>query len=170
MNKNLLLQQNRELFDKLQFAMLSNKRLKQENTQLTEKVQILSHQLQKLSERIDSLEAVSAVSNPPFEADIDEPQGTQTAAEEIVLPPETEYGSNAIGEIVMQSVFFSNRLNELNRPNLKELLNLILGKTEVAKAEILNIVLSNADLENKFSMIDTVKAEAIEYFQSVLAQ
>ena len=70
----------------------------------------------------------------------------------------------------MNAAMSSNRLGEMGKTNTKELLNLILGRTEVAKAEILNIVSSNMSFAGKVQSIDSVANEANEYFQSVLEQ
>ena len=58
----------------------------------------------------------------------------------------------------------------MGKENLKELLNLILGRTEVAKSEILNIASSEVSLENKMQMMDAARDEAIEYFKSIMEQ
>ncbi|MBO4734338.1 MAG: hypothetical protein J5662_07670, partial [Clostridia bacterium] len=52
----------------------------------------------------------------------------------------------------------------------RELVNLLLGKTEVAKAEILAIVSEGGDFEAKKEKIDAVKEETLDYFSSVLGQ
>ena len=52
----------------------------------------------------------------------------------------------------------------------KELVNLILGRTEVAKAEILKIVGSEIPLENKYEQISGCEKSAEDYFHSVMAQ
>ncbi len=169
MKKNLLMLQNRELFDKLQFANQNIKRLKEENATLKEKLAILSNQLEKANTesvlKTDTEENLSEI-----EATGQETNEDKETPSEFQMSAEAQYGATAIGDIVLQSVRFSNRLNELNKNNVKELVNLILGKTEVAKSEILNIVLSESALDNKLQMIDTVKSDTIEYFESILEQ
>lgn len=160
MNSKLLIKQNRELFDKLQIANLNCRRLTEENQALKEKVQLLTEQL--------------SVKNEPRVETVEEPvnveEVTEEAEEKIELSPEIEYGSKIIGEIVMSATYHSNCLGSSGKDNLKELLNLILGRTEVAKSEILNIVSSEVSLENKMQMMDAARDEAIEYFKSILEQ
>ena len=64
----------------------------------------------------------------------------------------------------------SNELTEGGDNTFRELVNLILGRTEVAKADILNIVSSEDGIAVKTAKIDAVKAETEEYFKSVMAQ
>ena len=163
MTKSQLIKQNKELFEKIQYITVSNKRLKDENAALKEKNEIL---LRRLSEAAKPAEVLpnTETSNEENSAEVNEEKA------EVILSPETEYGSQIIGEIVMQSVTYSNLVAERGKPNKKELINLILGKTEVAKSEILNISLSDASLENKFAMMDSQLNDTIEYFKSVLEQ
>lgn len=177
MNKKLLLNQNREFFDKLQLSNLNCKRLRDENQLLSEKIAILS-------EKITNLEMGLAKSNLEEEKTQQEKNSddnflkktttNNTEIEqdlpEVVLSEEIEYGSKIIGEIVMQASIFSNKLGAMDKQNKKELVNLILGRTEVAKAEILNIVSSDMSFAAKTNTIDSVCAEAVEYFTSVLEQ
>ena len=54
--------------------------------------------------------------------------------------------------------------------NSKELLNLILGRTEVAKAEILKTVSSDIAFDEKKAKIDAEYESAKDYFESVIRQ
>lgn len=163
MNSKLLIKQNGELFDKLQRANLTCRRLTEENQALKEKIMFLTEQLaakEKVENKTEEVLVENAVVEEKAEI-LDEP---------IELSPEIEYGSKIIGEIVMSATYHSNLLTTLGKDNLKELLNLILGRSEVAKSEILNIVSSDASIENKMQMIDAERDEAIEYFKSILEQ
>lgn len=162
MNSKLLIKQNRELFDKLQIANLNCRRLTEENVALKEKIQFLTEQLANKKEE-DVIKAEEAV--------VTDEVVTETVEEEKVeLSPEIEYGSKIIGEIVMSATYHSNLLGTAGKDNLKELLNLILGRTEVAKSQILNIVSSDVSIENKMQMIDSERDDAIEYFKSIMEQ
>lgn len=162
MNSKLLIKQNRELFDKLQIANLNCRRLTEENVALKEKIQFLTEQLANKKEE-DVIKAEEAV--------VTDEVVTETVEREAVeLSPEIEYGSKIIGEIVMSATYHSNLLGTAGKDNLKELLNLILGRTEVAKSQILNIVSSDVSIENKMQMIDSERDDAIEYFKSIMEQ
>lgn len=162
MNSKLLIKQNRELFDKLQIANLNCRRLTEENVALKEKIQFLTEQLANKKEE-PVIRAEEAV--------VTDEVVTETVEREAVeLSPEIEYGSKIIGEIVMSATYHSNLLGTAGKDNLKELLNLILGRTEVAKSQILNIVSSDVSIENKMQMIDSERDDAIEYFKSIMEQ
>lgn len=162
MNNKLLIKQNRELFDKLQVANLTCRRLTEENQILKEKIQFLTEQLTiKIDQKVETVAQTETNEVIETAAEVKEP---------VELSPEIEYGSKIIGEIVMSATYHSNLLGSAGKENLKELLNLILGRTEVAKSEILNIVSSDVSIDNKMQMIDAQRDEAIEYFKSIMEQ
>ena len=73
----------------------------------------------------------------------------------------------ASSELVISSAEYSNKLTENGDTSNKELLNLILGRNEVAKSEILSVVYSKLLLQEKKESINKIKAETLEYFESV---
>ena len=86
-----------------------------------------------------------------------------------VYGKDIEYASEVIGKLVLESATGCNRLTSGGDQH-RELVNLLLGKTEVAKAEILSVVSENGSFEAKKEKIDSVSAEALDYFASILAQ
>ena len=54
--------------------------------------------------------------------------------------------------------------------NSKELVNLALGRNEVLKANILKILDEQIDFSKKQELIEKEKCEAIDYFNSIIAQ
>ena len=171
MNKKLLMKQNSQLFDKLHQSEAVNRRLKQQIAALRENIAKLEKELEELKNQPET-----EISAEPIEREEAAPEAAeetvaeQAAVDEIKLSDEIEYGSAAIGEIVIQATMSSNKLKELGKPNIKELLNLILGRTEVSKGEILSIISSDASFDAKKQMIDSLKKEVFEYFVSVLEQ
>lgn len=87
-----------------------------------------------------------------------------------VLKPDMEYGSKVIGKIVVSSAEYSNKLTLGGDDKYKELVNLVLGKTEMAKAEILAVIQSDDDYDVKRLKMDRIAEVANEYFESVIAQ
>lgn len=176
MRKSLLLKQNNELFDKLQVASLNNRRLREENEKLKEKVAVLSNKLenleQKNNEGLNSVNFTLENGNDEISKkdnnleNIEEPVISEVA----VVTPEIEYGSKIIGDIILKSTESVNALMSSNKENVKELINLIMGKTEVAKAEILDIISSDSSFECKTALMDSQAVETKEYFKSVLYQ
>ena len=84
------------------------------------------------------------------------------------ITTDTDYGAAVIGKTVIAAAKYCEQLK--TRDNAKELINLILGRTEVAKAEILNIVTTDNADEEKRRLIDEQLALAEDYFASVTAQ
>ncbi len=91
--------------------------------------------------------------------------------EPVVLSDENmEYGSIAIGTIVQESIKYANIISSSDSSSKKELLNLIMGKGEVAKAEIFSIVESDSSADVKRELMDSQVSEAVDYFKSVAGQ
>ncbi len=86
------------------------------------------------------------------------------------LKPDFEYASEVIGKLVLDSASKSNALTTGGNADNRELVNLLLGKTEVAKAEILSVVSEEGELADKKYKIDNIAAEALDYFGRILAQ
>ena len=86
------------------------------------------------------------------------------------LKPDMEYGAAVIGKIVVSAAEHSNNLTIGGDDSKKELVNLILGKTEVAKAEILSVIESEDSFDTKCAKIDQIAVVTKEYFESVVAQ
>ncbi len=166
MNKKLLMKQNSQLFDKLHQSEAVNRRLKQQIAALCDNIEKLEKELEELKNQPEEKILAETTESEEVMPEVAE----QATDDEIKLSDEIEYGSAAIGEIVIQATKSSNMLKELGKPNIKELLNLILGRTEVSKGEILSIVSSDASLDAKKQMIDSLKNEVFEYFKSVLEQ
>ena len=178
MKKKDLFEQNNELFDKLQKSLVINKRLESELTNKDDMLLKLQQQIDELSKRVEEL---SHAAENTFtvdygvktsDAQLDERKTSPESvsepdvmAEEIKFSDEIEYGAKIIGKIVVESA----KATELVANN-KELVNLILFKTESIKAEILNICNSEVSFDDKKSMIDFQLQEATDYYKSILAQ
>ncbi len=81
-----------------------------------------------------------------------------------------DYGAEIIGKITVESAKYCDIITSENLPNLKELLGLIMGKSEVCKNDILGIALSSIAFDNKINMIDEQYREAVDYFKSICEQ
>lgn len=155
MRKKYLLAQNTQLFDRLSAAENEIARLKEE--------------LREKEGCIAGLEAELAAAT----ASKTEPTAPLKALEAKVksraqITPEAEYGAKVIGKIVVAAARHCGRLSE--KAEARELINLILGRTEVAKSEILNTVSADLDFEAKKEKIDFQLTAAEDYFAGVCAQ
>ncbi len=84
---------------------------------------------------------------------------------------EIRYGASVIGKTVVEAARCCNSLtgNSVDQ-NVKERVNLILGRTEVTKAEILKWISSDLSYEEKCQRIDEEFLSAQDYFASMMAQ
>lgn len=157
MRKKQLLSLNHELFNSLENARLTAEELRNENAGLKEKIA-------ELTKENEQLKLKGIMSEPLKNLE-------EKVIEFASVTEDTQYGANAIGKTVVSAAKFCNSLSARHdSTDTKELINLILGRTEVAKAEILKIVSGNSKLEEKKSLIDKERSAAEDYFRSVMAQ
>ena len=157
MRKKELYKLNDQLFSELESVKEEIEELKKENNRLLK-------QLEQSNEKTEIIDK---------EAEKNEP--IKTLENKIINRPkisnETEYGGRIIGKVVVSATQFCQELSISNeKEDSKELVNLILGRTEVAKAEILKIVSSDQTFDVKKGLIDDEYVATIDYFHSVMAQ
>lgn len=157
MRKKQLLKLNEELFERCERAKMVAEQLKVENEDLKQENKNLNLKLEQLMQ--------APLKTEPL----------KTLEEKIItnanLAEDTVYGAEIIGKTVVSATKYCNKLTcENNDCDVKELVNLILGRTEVAKAEILKIVSSECSFEEKQNLIDKEYSAAEEYFISIMAQ
>ena len=87
-----------------------------------------------------------------------------------IMSQEMEIGAKVIGQVVIEATKVCNQISESAADNSKELVNLVMGRCEVFKAEILAIVGCEVNLEQKTAMMETEREAACDYFNSILAQ
>ncbi len=159
MRKKKLIEQNLSLFEDLQKTQYELSELKRELSKNADEIKILKSQLKKANESV----VVSETTEPMRRLE-------EKLISNAMLKPDMEYGATVIGKIVVAAAEHSNKLTVGGDDSNKELLNLILGKTEVAKAEILSVIESEDTFEVKCAKIDQIATATIEYFESVAAQ
>ncbi len=157
MRKKKLIELNEELFKRNENSLLSLEKAKKENEQLKK-------ELEEAKSEIERLKVVETKTEPLKNLE-------QKVISQISLPSDTEFAAEIIGKIIVKSTEHCNALTCDSKPtDNKELVNLILGRTEVAKAEILNIVMSEMSFDmKKVAILDEQKATE-DYFLSVMAQ
>lgn len=160
--------------------------LNDENNALKKEISLRNAELSQLKREIENLkssiaESVPAYDEIPLEDEVetnDIPQTEKMSESEpekkeipqVILPNDMEYGAEIIGKTVMLATECCNTLSAEPSENTKELINLILGRGEVAKAEILKIVSSPMDSQSKISSMDEELRQSEDYFKSVMAQ
>lgn len=188
MDKDSLLQQNKLYIER-------NRQLKAEIEQLKFKLEELQNAVNERNKVIDALmdntdsfvdkKEPEVVSFPIIEegsigdkiekSDIQAVDSSSkisfsSGIDSIKLDDIQEYALNAVSELVIESAKANNKVTAGNYDNKKDLLNLIIGKSENAKYEITDIIISDCSDEQKKKMIDDCKKEAIEYIGCVLEQ
>ena len=157
MRKKDLIRQNLTLSDALQKTQLELSELKKQLKSYSDEIKALK------SELSDKENEIQQTTEPMRRL---EEKVITTAS----LKPDVEYGAKVIGEIVVSAADYSNKLTQGGDSSHKELINLILGKTALTKAEILSVTQTDNELEVKRVKIDQIAKTANEYFESVLAQ
>lgn len=163
MRKKDLLSQNISLFDKLQRLQIELNRLKTE----------LDAKNDRIAELEKQLEFDEFYAEEPFSVEINDVFDEPDLKEEIntiEIDDATDYGARTIGKIVVSASEHCNTLTVSAKPNCRELINLIMGKTELAKSEILDAVNTELSFEDKCKIIDSVYENTLEYFDGVMAQ
>lgn len=156
MRKKQLLNQNISLFEQLQKEKANNAELANENARLKEKNKELKEALENIREK-------SAKTATPLEK-------IEEKMIESAIDRDTQYASAVIGKIVVASAEYSNKLTDGGETRYIELVNLILGRAEVAKSEILSVVSSDDEFVFKKEKMDEILSRSREYFESVMAQ
>ncbi len=160
MRKKKLIEQNLTLFESLQ-------KTKQELNNLKKQLSQNADEIKELKAQLDAAKA-----EPEEQPAVTEPM--RRLEEKVILnatlKPDVEYGAAVIGKIVVLAAEYSNRLTIGADESRKELINLILGKTELAKAEILSVTETDEPFEVKCLKMNQISDVTKEYFESVVAQ
>ena len=183
MNKKQLMQKLGELVDTVNSLNRQMNLLQKENEELKTEIEILKArpaseaeeaQLQEDNTGFTINTNLDAPVPPPAETveeKVIEPETSVPTPKSVILPDiSMEYGSHMIGKIVVEAARYAERISASSAENKKELLNLIMGKAEVAKAEVFAVVSSSADEEIKKELCEAHFNEALDYFKSVAGQ
>lgn len=158
MRKKYLLQQNISLFEQLNSA-------RWEISSLTSDLEAANKRIEELSKALETQKTAQ-----------EETQSQKSVAIEnlekkiVSIDSVTDFAAEVIGQIVVDSTKYANELTNDGEVRYKELVNLILGRTEVAKSEILSVVSEDISFDQKKEKINVIKEDAFEYFKSVMAQ
>ncbi|MCQ2440809.1 MAG: hypothetical protein MJ076_02790 [Clostridia bacterium] len=153
MRKKDLLNQNMSLFEQLQKAKLEISRMRKE-------IALKNAEIESLKKKTGNCVAEIECKEQPKE--------DNKKSEE--LPQDVEYGAEIIGKIVVSATDYSNKLTAGGETKYRELVNLILGRTEVAKSDILSVISTDEIIDWKKEKINGIMENTLEYFESVMAQ
>ena len=174
MRKKILLEQFDSLSTSYQKCFFELSELKKENAKLLQKN---SEREEKLAQKQNEGFVVdTTISEQPQEEEnedeiiAEEIKEEKTESEEISLDDAMEYGAKIIGNIIVESAKYTDMITANPCENTKDLINLIMGKSEICKSEILTIALGELDYQTKCDLMDSQLTDALDYFKSVLAQ
>lgn len=157
MRKKDLLNQNITLFEQLRKIELENTSLRKKNKALQNEIDILNEKLQEKNREEVISEPLAKLEDKVIDS-------------AVLLDDATVYGADIIGKIVLKATEYNSKLSVDTTPDSRTLINLILGKTEFAKSEILSAISDDCGIETKKNKINTIMTEAFEYFESVMGQ
>lgn len=157
MRKSELLKLYENAFNEIHKLSFELEKLESENSKLNARITELTSENESLKARETDTKSLISLKNKMVHSSL--------------TSPATEYGAHSIGKIVISAAKHCNALTDsAEGVAKKELVNLILGRTEVAKAEILKIVECDCEIGNKKEMIDSEEKSAEDYFVSIRAQ
>ena len=164
MRKKELIRKIQELIDSVETLHRENELYKKENEELKAELELLKQNVTQ--------EDNFCITEGFKVADEEESQDEQEDKNETVVIADQamEYGSLIIGKIVVESARYANEISASTSENKKELLNLIMGNAEVAKAEIYSISTGSAPTQTKKDLIDGELSSSLDYFKSVIGQ
>ena len=173
MNKKKLLEYNHGLFQELENIKASAEALQKENALLRKSITELENENKLLKNFCFENGADKAYE----QFNSDNSFSTETKSiyppkkHKIKLPPMTDYAASIIGKIVVSAAKKCNILSSAqDNPDTKDLINLLLGRTEISKAEILKIISTEDEISIIKNLIDQEHSSAEDYFESVMAQ
>lgn len=147
------------------------------NRELIERCNCLSAELRKKEKEIVQLKAelnrytAAETTTDRTEANNSEKEETTlNSGSRVTIPEEIKIGAAVIGKLVIKSAELSNRLTAGGETRYRELVNLILGQTEVAKAKIYELAVSSTEKNEKYAAMRRCYAESADYFESVMQQ
>ncbi|MBQ4119242.1 MAG: VanZ family protein [Clostridia bacterium] len=128
---------------------------------ILEKEKTIEHLTSSLAEKTEEIIKLNAQNK---EFDMNSHKG-------IELSSEMQYAAAVIGKSVIEVTKVCNKiLTNDKSENSKELVNLALGRNEVLKANILKILDEPIEFSKKQKLIEKEKCEAVDYFNSIIAQ
>lgn len=173
----------KQLIFQIDKLVLKNSELYDDNIALCKDIELKAQKITALENKIVELEEMlmnktneSPCNNESYEKQVlvqsENNDETETVSEikEVLLSNEVNNASTVIGEVVLKCAELCNEFTELGGQNAKDLINLALGRTEVFKSDVLEIV-SNDDSETDKEKAITDKVNSVyEYFELLKKQ
>ena len=169
MRKKQYIELTESLTNRLRSEKQINDELRAENEALNKQLAELREQIVALSKTEKTVVDAEPIAIKP--QTVAEPEKKTVSFGEIELSDGVNDGAKIIGKIVLSSAEYCNKLTDVGASeNAKELVNLILGRTEVAKGEVLRLSNLDIDPKERYLAMERELNEAEDYFKSVMAQ
>ena len=169
MRKKQYIELTENLTQRLKNEKQINDELRAENEALNKELAELREQIVALSKAEEPVVDAEPIAIKP--QTVIEPEKKAVSFGEVELSSGVSDGAKIIGKIVLKSAEYCNKLTDVGASeNAKELVNLILGRTEVAKGEVLRLSNLDIDPKERYLAMERELNEAEDYFKSVMAQ
>lgn len=179
MRKKLLFLEIEKLISKNKELYNDNKALSYEldkkNSQLSElenTVELLNRTIAELSQtnssKLNNTESVDEIET--VSDDTDGQNELLKEAELVELSDDINSGAQIIGKVVLKCAELCNEFSEKGGQNAKDLINLALGRTEVFKSEVLQIISSDQTEQEKTTNVNEKLNSVYEYFEMLYKQ
>lgn len=179
MRKKDLFEQNAALFNRLQSVSAELEKYKKLYSENITEINSLRRRLADIELEAERKTAEESAEKEPEPTESTETVKAQSPAEETQLKPLSDVvlentamqkGAEVIGRIVFDAAKTCNEFADKPTEYSKDLINLVLGKTEVAKSEIYEICRSEQTEEQKIAAIDAVYDSTTDYFSNLHKQ
>ena len=178
MRKKELYEQNTVLYNRLQTVCAELERYKKLYDENIKEINALRRTLADIEIKAakEEVKPIEEEFVPAFEViavpeeEKEQPVISSAPIADVSLGDLFDYASEVIGMIVVEGTKANNEF--VSNPNeySKDLVNLVLGKTEVCKSSIYEICNSDADESVKRAQMDVIYKEAVEYFNGLYKQ
>ena len=153
----------------MEVKLLRKKKIIEQNANLFKQIESLQGKIRELTEKnLELEEQINALqknkaekTDTPIEAVKEKVLTANFSAE--------EYGAKAIGKVVVSATKATSLLSGAAGAEKVEVVNLILGRAEVAKADILNAASSDASDNEKKIAIDSIVEKTCDYFNKTIS-
>ncbi len=173
MKKKELFEQNALLHNRLKTTSAELEKYKELYAQNITEINSLREEIEKLiSKHTEVLQMLADFDEQSKKGEVaivpsDEAKPT---ALDVELEDVSEYGAEIIGKIVLEGTKINNLFAEKQNDLSLDVINLILGKTEVCKAKIYDICHSSIEDQKRKEMLDSLYTECMDYFASLSGQ
>lgn len=173
MKKKELFEQNSVLYNRLQSALRELEKYKQLYSENISEINTLRRKLAELETELSVMleEKNKQESRETKRPEPVLPEKTALVTDEAeCLDDAMRYGADVIGKIIRDGTRINNTFAEGSNALSIDLINLVLGKTEVCKAQIYELCRSEKPIDELKKQIDGIYTECADYFDSIVKQ